>query len=210
MKKTNYSPLLRTKSLPGLLTLIFLAASCVPNRSLTDSSSIPSVARASKTGLTEFTGAAAQSGASVRDASQREAPDEADLLAANVPAKAANSKQVNLKQKLVGLRAQLEKTRAAPAPPASAKGTPKIFLPTKLLINKLLKKSNRRSERPTSQINDVKATQASGNNLVLVGLLLVIIGLLLALLATEGSSLATVGLIALVAGLVLAVIGLVA
>ena len=207
MKKTNYSLLLRTKSLPGLLVLVLLAASCVSNRSITDASI--SSARASKSGFTEPSGAAAQSGADVRNVSQRETPAEADLLAANVPVVASDGNQAKLKQKLSGLRAQLE-TWTEPAKVASVKGARKLSLPAKLLINKVLKKSNRLSEQRTSQINDVKATQASGNNLVLVGLLLVIIGLLLALLAEAGSALATVGLVALVAGLVLAVIGLIA
>ena len=207
MKKTNYSPLFRTKPLFGLLVPVFLAASCAPNRSVTNSS-IPS-ARTSKLGFTESSGAAAQSGA-VRDVSQREAPAEADLLAANVlVVVAADGRQAKLKQKLVGLRAQLE-TRTESAKVASVKGARKISLPAKLLINKLLKKRNRLTEQRTSQINDAEAAQASGNNLVLVGLLLVIIGLLLALLAEAGSALATVGLVALVAGLVLAVIGLIA
>lgn len=205
MKKTNYSPLLRTKLPLGLLVLIALATSCVSNRSVTDAASLPSEARFSTATFTQPSGAAAQSSANLRDLLQGEASDEAELLAANA-AVAASGKQAKLKQKLVELRAQLE-TRTEPSTLAPAKGARKIFLPTKLLVNKLLKKSNRLSEQRVRQINDVEKTQASGNNLVLVGLLLAIIGLLLALLTTE--TLATIGLVTLVAGLVLAVVGLV-
>lgn len=128
------------------------------------------------------------------------------LVASNAPVDVSGIKDAKIKNKLSKVNEVLAKAQTNAQVQHDAKAGQKVPLALKGIANKTMKKAEKLLTKRENREFSTQKTAASGNNLVLVGLLLVIIGLLLALLTTGSTS--TVGLIVLIVGLVLALVGL--
>ena len=149
---------------------------------------------------TATTGAAAQSASDAWQATQPAGAPEADELLASNTTALTDVKQEKLTNRLVDLKNQLEKIQAQKASQTvsinEGQLSKRASLPAKLLMKKLVKK--------TKHINDTQATHASGNSLVLIGVILAAVGLLVLLLGSNSA----VALVLLIVGIVLALAGL--
>lgn len=206
MRKCTYDPRGAARVLFTALIAMVCLASCSSTKHSANITSASRINPISQEASHPVIGAAAQSqSTSAAQASQSDGEDEL-LASTSIPAAAAVNSHTRLKEKLGQLNSQLTEAKSTQAVKGEVKSN-KLSFPVKLLVNKLVKKTSRLSQKSTTRVGAQEATQASNSSLLIVGLLITIAGLLLTLL-TVGTS-QTIGVIALIVGIVISIIALV-